>query len=288
MRTTRTVSMIGAAACATLMLAVHPAAASRGPTVHVKTDLTSTGVDDDASGTGKLQVKGGSDGQLEVKVKKLARAAMYDVVVNGVRVGSIVTNRGGNGSIRFRSRPRSEKDLLLGFDPRGATVEIRDDNGVDVLDMEMPEGVPGDPGDIVCCIPDDGGAECEDRTPDECTAAGGTASTATSCLPNPCADAAPEIDVTCCTPDDSGPECEDRSAAECAAEQGVVVEATSCTPNPCAPTPPAAETTQCCLPDDAGFECDDRTPADCAAAGGTDMGPGTCTPDPCAGLIPAP
>jgi hypothetical protein len=47
---------------------------------------------------------------------------------------------------------------------------------------------PADP-DVVCCLPDNGGdgvPECEDRTAEECAAAGGTVSTATSCTPDPC------------------------------------------------------------------------------------------------------
>jgi hypothetical protein len=126
-------------------------------------------------------------------------------------------------------------------------------------------------------------------TPDECVMQGGTVSTATSCLPNPCAGVLPpvEADVVCCIPDDNGPECEDRTADECAAQGGIVVEATSCAPNPCAPvTPPANEDIQCCLPDNGGAECEDRTPAECAVEGGVNAGAGTCTPDPCQAIPP--
>ena len=213
-------------------------------------------------------------------------------------MGTLSTKGGGSGSVRFRSRPRGY-DLLLGFDPRGQIVTVRSSSGADVLVGSVPGGssgadvlvgsVPGGstgtPSDnVVCCIPDDRGSECEDRTADECTAQGGTVSTATSCLPNPCADAPPvEADVVCCLPDDSGPECEDRTAAECAAQGGLAVQATSCDPNPCAATPPADANTRCCLPDDGAAECEDRTPAQCIARGGIDMGPGSCTPNPCAG-----
>lgn len=253
--------------------------------------LASTGVDDNARGTVKLQVKKGSDGKFEIQVQKLEKRATYEVLVDGVRVGSITTTGGGNGRVRFRSRPVSSSDVLLGFDPRGALIVVRNAAGQDVLAVTLADTGPVSGDDIVCCIPDDSGPECEDRTPDECAAAGGTVSTATTCLPNPCAGTPPPPggDVICCIPDDSGPECEDRTANECAAQGGVVVEATSCTPNPCAGTvPPADGDIQCCLADDSGPECEDRTPAECAVEGGVNAGAGTCTPNPCASIPPPP
>ena len=39
----------------------------------------------------------------------------------------------------------------------------------------------------MCCIPDDSGAECEDRSADACAAQGGTVIDATDCSANPCA-----------------------------------------------------------------------------------------------------
>ncbi len=251
--------------------------------------FSSTGVDDDASGGVKLIVKNKSDGKLEIKGKKLAADATYDVLVDGVLVGQFTTNGGGNGRLRFRSRPHSN-DALLGFDPRGALVVVRNAAGQDVLAVQLADsGSVAGGGDIICCIPDDSGPECEDRTPAECAAAGGTATTATSCLPNPCAGTPPPTggDIVCCIPDDSGPECEDRTADECALQGGVAVEATSCLPNPCAPvTPPANADIQCCLADDSGPECEDRTPAECAVEGGINAGAGTCTPNPCEALPP--
>jgi hypothetical protein len=211
------------------------------------------------------------------------------VLVDGVLVGQIVTKNGGSGRIRFRSRPRSASDVLLGFDPRGALLVIRNSAGQDVLAVRLADTGSVDGADIVCCIPDDSGPECEDRTPAECAAEGGTATTATSCLPNPCAGTPPPTtgDVVCCIPDDSGPECEDRTVDECAAQGGVAVEATSCTPNPCASvTPPADGDIQCCLADDSGPECEDRTPAECAVEGGVNAGAGTCTPNPCEAIPP--
>lgn len=250
--------------------------------------LSSTGVDDDAGGTVKLTVKNKSDGKFEIKGKKLDANAAYDVFVDDVLVGQFTTSGGGSGRLRFRSRPRS-KDVLLGFDPRGALVVVRNAAGQDVLAVQLADSGAASGGEIICCIPDDSGSECEDRTSAECTAQGGTVTTATSCLPNPCAGTPPPVEggVVCCIPDDSGPECEDRTVDECSAEGGVAVEATSCLPNPCASTtPPANDDVQCCLADDSGPDCEDRTPAQCAIEGGVNAGVGTCTPNPCASIPP--
>src|SRR5262249_27346477 len=176
--------------------------------------LASTGVDPDARGKVKLTVRNLSDGRLDIKGQKLDPDATFDVLVNGVLVGQFTTTGGGNGRIRFRSRPRSPHDQLLGFDPRGALVVVRNAAGQDVLAVQLADSGSVSPGDVVCCIPDASGAECEDRTLDECNMQGGTVSTATSCLPNPCAGEPPpgEADLVCCIPHDSGPEGEGRTA----------------------------------------------------------------------------
>ena len=275
------------AALAVVGLSMQPTTA-RAHSEKERGSLSSTGVDDDASGGVKLVVKNKSDGKFEIKGKKLDGNATYDVLVDGVQVGQFTTSGGGNGRLRFRSQPHSN-DALLGFDPRGALVLVRNAAGQDVLAVQLADSGSVSGGDIICCIPDDSGPECEDRTPAECTAEGGTATTATSCLPNPCAGTPPPAggDVVCCIPDDSGPECEDRTADECALQGGVVVEATSCLPNPCASTtPPANDDVQCCLADDSGPDCEDRTPAQCAIEGGVNAGVGTCTPNPCESIPP--
>jgi hypothetical protein len=118
-----------------------------------------------------------------------------------------------------------------------------------------------DDGDIVCCLPDDSGPECEDRTTAECAAAGGIDLGPGSCLPNPCSGGPASDDVVCCLPDDSGPECEDRTAAQCASEGGVHVDGASCAAGTCAPTAPPDGDVRCCLPGDSGPECEDRTAA---------------------------
>jgi len=263
-------------------------AGARSRTETEKGSLASTGADDNAKGSAKLQVRKGSDGRFEIQVQKLDKRATYEALVNGVLVGRLTTSGGGSGRLRFRSTPRSSKDLLLGFDPRGALVVIRNATGEDVLAVTLGGATVPD-GKVICCIPNDSGPECEDRTPADCTAQGGTASIATSCLPNPCAGTPPPPggDVTCCIPDDSGPECEDRSADDCAVQGGVVVQAASCTPNPCASSvPPSDSDVQCCLADDSGPQCEDRTPAECAVAGGVNAGTGTCALDSCAAVPP--
>jgi hypothetical protein len=283
----RKFQIVTVAALATLGLAIG-AGNARAHSEKENGSFSSTGVDADASGAVKLVVKNASDGKFEVKVKRLDADATYDVLVDGVLVGQLTTTGGGNGRLRFRSRPHSN-DELLGFDPRGALIVVRNAAGEDLLAVQLTDSGTVDAGEIICCIPDDSGPECEDRTDAECTAAGGTATTATSCLPNPCAGTPPptDEDIVCCIPDDSGPDCEDRTADECALEGGVAVEATSCDPNPCAPvTPPANDDVQCCLPDNSGPDCEDRTPAECAVEGGINAGVGTCTPDPCAALPP--
>ena len=279
MTTTNATKVLGALCLAVVLLGGSPAIARE----KIRQDLTPV-TDQDARGQVRLRLRTDSNGTFEVRAQNLAPNTRYEVLVGGVKVGTLTTRRGGTGRVRFRSRPHG-RDLLLGFDPRGASVVIRNSDGEDVLGGTVSAGTTsGSPDKVTCCVPDDDGSECEDRTADECTAEGGTVSTATSCLPNPCGDTAPvEDDVVCCVPDDSGPECEDRTATECAAQGGVVIEATSCSANPCAATPATTPDVRCCLPDDSGIECEDRTPDQCAAQGGVDLGPGSCLPNPCAG-----
>jgi hypothetical protein len=278
---------IAFAALTVVALSMRPTTAS-ARSERESGSLSSTGVDDNARGTAKLTVRNKSDGKFEIKGQKLDANATYDVLVDGVLVGQFTTSGGGSGRLRFRSRPRS-KDALLGFDPRGALIVVRNAAGQDVLAVQLADTGSVSGGDIICCIPDDSGPECEDRTPAECTAQGGTATTATSCLPNPCAGTPPPTagDVVCCIPDDSGPECEDRTVDDCALQGGVAIEATSCLPNPCTSvTPPANDDVQCCLADNSGPDCEDRTPAQCAVEGGVNAGVGTCTPNPCQSIPP--
>ncbi len=210
----------------------------------VKTDLM-PGTDADAQGQVRVMVRSATDGRFELRVRNLDPNSTFDVLVSGVKVGTVTTSGKGAGNSRFRSRPHGH-DQLLGFDPRGTTVALQNAAGDEVLRGMVPAGTTSglSNGKIACCIPDDSGTECDDRTPDECTARGGSPSTASTCLPNPCGATTPSLDtkVVCCIPDDGAPECEDRTADQCAARGGIVVTATSCTPNPCVASADASPT----------------------------------------------
>ena len=248
----------------------------------IVTELGSSGIDADARGGTRLVLRTSSAAQFDVTVKRLPGDATFELLVDGVKVGTVVTSRGGRGHLRFRTGPRG-RDHLLGFDPRGTTIVMRDDHGNDVLSGSIPDD--SQPGAGACCDPraeDNGAVECESRTPEACAARGGTFLASASCLPNPCTGAPPAPgDVVCCVPDNGDrAECEDRTQAECLVQGGMIVEAGSCVPNPCAPTPAPGDI-QCCLPDNSGVKCEDRTSEECAAQGGVDMGSGTCDPNPC-------
>ena len=222
----------------------------------------------------------------------------YDVIVGGVKVGVIQTNAGGSGKASFSAKP-STRAALLGFDPRGDQVMVRDaEDGEDVLVGDMPDD---DPAAVACCLPqsgdDDGEVECEDLTDVECQAAGGTpvgvpgGTTAASCFPNPCATTPPNgEELVCCTnathDDESETECEDvHTQAECADAGGTIVQAASCDPNPCQVTA-SANAAACCKSESGGegeVECEVVSAEACGAAGGTAPGAATCNPDPCGG-----
>jgi len=243
-----------------------------------------------AKGRATLAVKHRGRGAFAIVAGKLAPGKSFDVIVGGVKAGSFTTNPGGSGKLKFSTNPRGTQ-ALLGFDPRGQEVVVREDDGDDDLVGDMPEEEDSATG--ACCIPgrhEDDEAECEDMAADACTAHGGTPANTSSCLPNPCATTPPGGEIVCCIADsahgafdDEDPEveCESTSEAECAHHGGNVVSATSCDPDPCAPTPPAARVA-CCVADGGKTECELRTPECCTAHGGTASGD-TCDPNPCGG-----
>ena len=250
----------------------------------IRQALVITGADADAGGTATLKVqrrKGALRGTLVVVARKLASREAYEVTIDGVRVGAFTTRKNGTGKLKLRSTAKGSENFL-GVDPRGRTVAMLDGAGATVLTGRLSDDSI-DPNDVRCCVPDDSGTECEDRTALECEAAGGVNLGAGSCLSNPCeAGTGPApSDVVCCLPDDSGPECEDRTPAQCAAESGVNLCAGSCIPNPCMPVNPPEGDVRCCLSDDSGPECEDRTAAECAVLGGINVGAGACLPNPC-------
>lgn len=242
--------------------------------VTIKQTLVSTGGDPDATGKASTSIRkiskrfGGLEARLRVEVRKLDQG-VYDVSLDGVRIGGLVTNKRGSGKAEFRtarlsngntngnansngnanangntnaSSSSGSKRQLLGVDPRGLIVVVSSPGGPALLQLAI-DTANLDPNKVRCCLPDDSGTECEDRTAAECVAEGGIDMGAGSCVPNPCAGAgAPGGDVRCCLPDDSGPECEDRTAAECAAVQGINIGAGTCLPNPCAGTEPDPNT----------------------------------------------
>lgn len=257
--------------------------------VHVKQPLQATSHAPRARGNAKLTLRSSSKGLFSLAARRLAAGESFDVVVAGIKVGSMTTNAHGAGKVVFGAPKRGHRELL-GFDPRGRSLAVRDRSGNDVLDGEMPDDAK-DAGKVACCLPDDDGVECHERTPEDCLGDGGTVSSATGCFPDPCQTAGTGTSV-CCTIDstcgafvDDDPEvgCHaDVSPGECAEHHGTVVEATSCEPNPCAPVPPV-ELVTCCVPEDDEIECEFRTADRCAAKGGTVSAATSCEPDPCGG-----
>jgi len=249
--------------------------------IHVQRQLTPTSAAPNAQGHVVVLVAQHSKGKMKIVGQHLRPSGTFDVVVNSVRIGTLTTNQSGNGSARFSTTPHGH-DQLLGVDPQGQLVEVRDQTtGDDALETEMPPDTE-DAGDIQCCIADNEEAECDETSPDECTAEGGVNMGAGSCMPNPCpSTTTPEI--ACCIPDDdqNGPECETATADECTAANGVNLGAVACDPNPCAPTPPPTPEIACCVPNEDEVECEEQTADECTALNGTNLGTGTCDPNPC-------
>lgn len=268
-----------------------------GAATGAKAKLTANQQGSKAKGKVDIRVINGKKATFRISAQKLSRQAPYTVVVRGVAVGTVTTSKGGSLRAMFRDTPR-KRELLLGFDPRGAAVSLRDATGAEVMwgDVPVPPTKRVDAGKIACCVPDDGGFECEDRLPDVCAAQGGTPAPTQSCLPDPCG-GRPDVDgdgdeddddegkLICCQPDDDvsdapSVECEDRSAEQCAMAGGVILAATSCEPDPCSPTGDPVVTQPCCVLDDGEPECETRTPARCARKQAED---GACDASLCGG-----
>jgi len=261
---------------------------------HVAQRLTATSHAPRAHGRAKLALTTASKGRFRVVARGLARGASFDLVVGGVKVGSFTTNAAGSGKVRLSTNPRPSEGLL-GVDPRGKSIEVRDDNGDDDLEGDMSDDGDSASGAFVCCLPDDDGTECDVETPDECAAEGGTTHTEIgSCIPNPCGATPPGgEDVVCCFPgsatgafvdEEAEAGCDETSMHECAMAGGTVVQATSCDPNPCASVPPP-QVTVCCVPEDGDSQtdCEIVTPEHCTAAHGTPSDATSCESSPCGG-----
>lgn len=265
-------------------------AAGAGAAVQVKKDLTATVHAPGAKGKAKLVLRSAASGKFTIAARRLAPNHAFDVIVHHIKVATLHTTRGGSGRAQL-SAPANRHDGMLGVDPRGDQVEVRDDQGDDVLVGDMPDDAQ-DPNAIACCVAHGHETECEDLTLAACAAANGTPTAGTSCLPDPCNAAPPANDgMVCCLSgsaagavidDDPEIECEDVSAADCAAAGGVAVQAASCDPNPCAPVPPP-QVVICCVPDGGEAECEEVTPEHCTAQAGTVSTAPSCESDPCGG-----
>ena len=256
---------------------------------HVKGSLTATSHAPRARGRATLALSTASKGRFRVVARGLTPNASFDLVVGGIKVGAFTTSGAGVGKVKLNTAPTRSQGLL-GVDPRGKTIEVRDgSSGDDDLDGDMPDDGGSATGAFACCVPDDDGAECEVKTPDECTADGGMSQAGVaSCIPNPCG-GTPPSEVVCCFPgsstgafidDEQEAECDEVSMQECAMAGGTVVQATSCEPNPCAPVPPS-QVTVCCIPGRDQTACEILTPDLCATSNGTPSTAPSCDDDPC-------
>ncbi len=251
-------------------------------------ELAASATRPEARGLARVIVRNTTKGTFQVRAWSLEGDADHDVVVGGIKVATMRSDERGNARVRFSTRNKSDRILLLGFDPRGEAIEVRDLTGTDVLSGNVPAS-PSSELDAACCLGDDSGVECEDSTPDECLQQGGTPMAAGSCFPDPCGAApAPTVDVVCCIPDDSGPSCEDRTPTECVAAGGTAVQADSCATDPCNAVATAPdEHVQCCVPAYYVWNCEDHTAAECQLLGGFNKGPGMCSPNPCSDIPPS-
>src|SRR3989442_6459495 len=183
-----------------------------------------------------------SNGTLIVRVRQLAPRTTYEIVVHGVRIGTLTTNGAGRGHARFRTHPR-DHDGLLGVDPRGQRIAVHALTGRDALRGVMPEraGV----GLVRCCMPDDRDAAsgCTSVTATTCHDKGGTNVGAGSCMPNPCPPPSAQKKTRCCIPgddedDDGEVECKQRMSDWCAKKGGVDIGPGECNARSCPPPPP--------------------------------------------------
>jgi hypothetical protein len=273
------------------LFAFTPGAMARSRVVQ---PLTATSAAPAAHGHATFTLKKASKGRLLVRARGLAPKASFDLVVGGVKVGSFTTNAAGRGKIKLSTHPKGSQ-TLLGVDPRGRSLSVRDENGDDQLEGDMSDGENGSAtGAFACCKPDHDETECEVEASEKCAAHGGaTQSGVDSCIPNPCAVPPPGGgDVVCCFPgsstgafvdEEKEAGCDQVSEHECALAGGAVVAATSCEPNPCAAVPPP-EVTVCCVPEEGESECEVLTPDHCTASGGTAVSDATsCMDAPCGG-----
>ncbi len=286
----------GMAVAAAALIALLGTDAAAG--THIKRTLHASGVDADAKGTAALSFsRHDGKAKLTIQAKHLDASASFDVVLDGVKIGTLATNDGGKGKAKFSSEPEHH-DQPLGVDPRGKRLEVKNGAGEDVLDDDVPADTV-DPNAVVCCRPHHDTIACElEDDAAECAEDHGTVVAGTSCLPNPCPTTSPDL-TRCCAPGDDEDDadqtvkCKLVTAAECSDRHGTDVGAGSCDPNPCGTTSP--DVIRCCVAeheegdhhgkhhDDGGpdVDCEQMTADHCAAVGGTPDGTGACRPNPC-------
>lgn len=109
----------------------------------LKVKLAPTGVQPGAEGEAKLRSRMGRD-DFSVEIEDV-EAGVYDLLVDGVSVGSIVaapTSEGVEGEVEFRSLPNDDPDKLdLTFDPRGKLIQVAKDGAV-ILGGMLPTAPP--------------------------------------------------------------------------------------------------------------------------------------------------
>src|SRR5438552_1581538 len=197
------------------------------------------------------RLRRGLDGTLLVVVRNLDAHTTYEIVVRGVRIGTLTTNGGGRGRARFRTHPRGH-DQLLGVDPRGKRIAVHTLIGSDTLKGVVPEHA-GRAGAVRCCVPEekDEAPECERVTAEKCQAKEGMNLGAGSCMPSPCPPPPPPPQKTrCCVPehdnddeDESEVECKQRTPEKCDQQGGANIGPGSCEDNPCAAVSTTTTTT---------------------------------------------
>jgi hypothetical protein len=276
-----------------IAVATTPASAAR-----MTQKLTATAHAPRARGRAIAKLESDSRGRLQIRAGGLAAQASFDVVANGVKVATLQTSESGRGRALLATHPRGHA-ALLGFDPRGADLEVRDMDGHAVLVGTMPGRGTEHADKIACCLPH-GGPDCAIRPAKACAAEGGTPASTGTCLPDPCGGGGSTGGAfVCCiaeseagafVDDDPAVECEAGStSADCAAAGGTLVQATSCHPDPCTPVPPP-DLVVCCVAEHAEdddteteVECERVTADRCAAKGGVVSAATSCESNPCGG-----
>src|SRR4029077_1376062 len=114
----------------------------------VRQELTATtAAPAGARGRATVRVRN-DDGRLTVVAKDVGRDTTFDVILDGVKIGTLTTTGGGNGHARLRTQPRGHAQLLCS-DPRGKMTILRSADG-DALVADIPaatDPTPGDPDD---------------------------------------------------------------------------------------------------------------------------------------------